>query len=144
MGSLATNPFLSANILGLLSASDYTQNDTTNTHYYQPLYFRGFCEKKFQFFSRFLTDGVVDISDLVIVGRHFGEEYGEVMAAPQNVSGEATTVWLELSDFSDDFVSVDIKVKETKELQGFQWNRLTKRLNGRRRTENGIIGRGME
>jgi len=67
-------------------------------------------------------DGIVDISDLVMVGTHFGEEYSEVMAAPRNVGGEAAIVWLEASEFSDDFVSVDVKVKEARELQGFQWN----------------------
>jgi len=90
---------------------------------------------------------LVDISDLVLVGRHFGEEYEEAMAAPpvakwmrktappvskrrreamvHDVGGEAATIWLESSEFSlngEMVVSVDVKVKNAKELQGFQWN----------------------
>ena len=57
-----------------------------------------------------------------MVVRHFGEEYDRPMAAPRNVSGEAATVWLELSEYSDDSILVDVKVKEAKELLGFQWN----------------------
>ena len=67
-------------------------------------------------------DGIVDILDVVIICRHLGEEYGEILAAPYNFSGETATIWLELSEISEELVSIDVRIKSTNGLQGFQWN----------------------